>query len=94
MHQDHDKFVRANEDRRKIILTYFSGEYSLNLTKLCVPLQYSPAGEEGDPGCYYLWDPEGDIGRRVLVLPSSRIVYMELSDDTFEPDEYMIPEKQ
>jgi len=94
MHQDHDNFARASEKRRKVILTYFSGEYGLNLTKLCVPLQYSAADEQANHGCYYLWDPEGDIGRRVLVLPSSKIMYMELSDDSFEPDDYIIAHKQ
>lgn len=93
IHEDHNKFVQAVKDRRKVIVTYFSGEYSLNLTKLYVPLQYSPSDGRDDSDRYYLWDPEGDIGRRVLVLPPSQVVYMELSDDTFEPDEYIIPER-
>jgi len=94
MHQDHDKFTQAVKDRRKVIITYFSGEYNLSLTKLCVPLQYSPPGEEEDPDYYYLWDSEGDVGMRVLAFPSSHITYMELSDDGFDPDEYIIPETE
>lgn len=92
MHEDHDKFIQAVKDRRKVILTWFSGEYNLNLTKLCVPLQYSPSGGGEDSECYYLWDSEGDVGERALFLPPSQIMYMELSDDTFQPDEYIIPE--
>jgi len=93
IHEDHNKFVQAVKDRRKVIVTYFSGEYSLYLTKLCVPLQYSPPSGGEDSDCYYLWDPEGDIGTRVLALPPSQVMYMELSDDTFKPDEYIIPER-
>ena len=73
-------------------MTYFSGQYDLNLTKLCVPLQYSPPDEE-DPECYYFWDSEADVGTRVLVLPPSQIMYMELGDETFDPNDYIIPEK-
>ena len=93
MHDDHDKFIRAVKDRRKVIVTYFSGQFNLNLTSLCVPLEYEPSGGEEEPDSYYLWDPLGEIGERVLGLPASQIMYMELSDDTFEPDEYIVPER-
>ncbi|MBN2270304.1 MAG: hypothetical protein JXN61_06805 [Sedimentisphaerales bacterium] len=93
IHEDHNKFVQAVKDRKKVIVTYYSGQYRLNLTKLCVPLQYSRSDRRNDSDCYYLWDPEGEIGSRVLVLPPSRVMYMELSDDIFEPDEYITPEK-
>lgn len=92
MHNDHEKFMQAVKERKKVILTYFSGEYNLNLTKLCVPLQYSPSGRGQDSNYYYLWDSEADVGERILGLPVSQIMYMELSNDTFEPDEYIIPE--
>ena len=93
MHHDHEKFMQAVKKRRKVILTYYSGEYSLNLTKLCVPLQYSPPGRGQDSNYYYLWDSEADVGERILGLPVSQIMYMELSDNTFDPNDYIIPEK-
>jgi hypothetical protein len=87
MHADHDIFMQAVKDRRKVIVTYFSGEYKLNLTKICVPVRYDPtdAGEESD--CYYFWDSEGEVGERVLGLRPSKIIYMEFGDETFDPDE-------
>ena len=92
MHEDHPKFMQAVNNRRKVILTHFSGRYNLNLTKAYVPLQYAPSGEGEDSDCYYLWDSEADVGDRVLILSPSQILYMELSDDTFDPDEYIVPE--
>jgi hypothetical protein len=85
--------MQAVKDRRKVIVTYFSGEYNLNLTRLCVPVRYeSPdAGEESD--CYYFWDSGGEVGERVLGLRVSQIIYMELGDETFDPDEYIVPDK-
>lgn len=93
MHNDHEKFMQAVKEKRKVILTYFSGEYNLNLTKLCVPLQYSPPGKGQDSNYYYLWDSEADVGERALVLPPPQIMYMELGDDTFDPNDYIIPGK-
>lgn len=93
MHGDHGIFMQAVRDRRKIILTYFSGEHNLNLTKMCVPIKYSPpnAGEVSD--WYYLWDSEEDVGERLLGLTTYDIMYMELSDEIFDPAEYIISER-
>ena len=84
--------MQAVKEKRKVILTHFSGEYNLNLTKLCVPLKYTPFSECGDSDCYYVCDSDADIGTRVLVLPPSQIMYMDLGDNTFDPNDYIIPE--
>ena len=90
--QDHyDIFMQAVKERRKVIVTYFSGEYNLHLTKLCVPLRYSPPDAGGESAFYYSWDSEGDVGGRVLALSSSQIIYLELGDETFDPNEYIVP---
>jgi hypothetical protein len=89
---DHDIFIQAAENKKKIIITYFSGQQSLYLTRLCVPIQFSCSDSEDTPDCYYFWDSEADVGERLLALPPSQIAYMELSDETFDPAEYIIPE--
>jgi len=91
MHTHHDIFMQAVKDRRKVIVTYFSGEYNLNLMKLCVPLHYSPPDAAEESAFYYSWDSGGDVGERVLALRLYQIIYMELSDETFDPDEYIVP---
>jgi hypothetical protein len=91
MHDNHDVFVQAVKEQKMLIVTYSAGEYSLSLTRLCVPLEYSPSGAGDDSGCYYFWDSEADTGERILVLPSSQIVYIQLSNETFDPAEYIIP---
>ena len=93
MHEDHEIFIQAVKDRKKIILTYFCGEHSLYLTRLCVPIDYyKPAVSEGGSDCYYFWDSEANVGGRMLRLPPSQVKYMELSDETFDPNDYTIPQ--
>ncbi len=84
--------MQAFKVRRKVIVTYFSGDYNLNLTKLCVPLRYASPDAEGDESdCYYFWDSKEEVGKRVLGLRPSEIIYIELGDETFDPDEYIVP---
>lgn len=88
---DHDIFIQAIKDKKKIILTYFSGEQSLYLTRLCVPIEFICSDSEDTADCYYFWDSEADIGERLLGLFPSQIAYMDFSDETFDPADYIIP---
>lgn len=92
MHSEHNVFMQAVRAKRKVIVTYFSGQYNLYLTKLCVPIHHSPADPAEGSDCYYFWDSEGDTGERMLGFPPSQIVHMDLSDETFDPAEHIIPE--
>ncbi|MBN2180947.1 MAG: hypothetical protein JW715_03460 [Sedimentisphaerales bacterium] len=89
---DHDVFIQAVKTKSKIILTFFSGQQSLYLTRLCVPIEFNRSDPEDISGCYYFWDPEAEVGERLLVLRTSEIAFMELSDETFDPADYIIPE--
>ena len=89
---DHDIFIQATKNKKKIILTYFSGERSLYLTRLCVPIQFCSSESEDTSDRYYFWDSEADLGERLLSLSPSQIAYMDLSDETFDPADYIIPD--
>ncbi len=89
---NHNVFIQAVNDKKKIILTYFSGQQYLYLTRLCVPVQFSSTDLEDASGCYYFWDSEADTGERLLALTPSQITNMELSDETFNPADYIVPE--
>jgi len=80
----HDIFIQGIEQKRRLKLTFFCVEHQRNLVRQCAPLHYSSGKIEGDGlDCYYLWDFESDDGNKVLALPQSRIVSMELTEDTF-----------
>ena len=73
-------------------MTYFSGQQNLYMTRLCIPIQFDPSESEYDSECYYFWDSEADVGERLLAMPPSEITYIELSDEIFDPNDYIIPE--
>ena len=85
-----DAFIKANTEKLKVLVTYFSGEYSLFLTKLCVPIQYVCAVNEQDQDYFYFWDEQAEVGDRLFGLPLQDIAYLELSDEKFDPNDYII----
>lgn len=90
MHCDHDIFVRAINEKRKVILNYLNDEHKLNFAKLCVLLYYRPSRiKRSEFECYYLWDLEDIAGKHFLRLPPSQIVSMELTEETFDPEMFI-----
>ncbi len=85
MHEDHNVFVRAIKDKRKILLTYLGGGQKQTETKLVVPVYYGPETLESVSDSYHFWDASADGGEYVTSLPQSRINRMELSEESFDP---------
>jgi hypothetical protein len=92
MHQDHDIFIQAVTNRKKVILTYYSGIKKFYLTVICVPLRYSLPDSNGGPENYYFWDEVADIGKRLLELSPSQMVLMQISDETYNPSDFICSE--
>jgi len=86
-----EAFIKARKEKKKLLLTYFGGEYRLFLTKLCVPIQYVNSGNELENDYYYFWDEQADIGDRLFGLPPSDIMYIELTEENYDPNNYIIP---
>jgi len=93
MHSQHEIFVEAVRKKRKIIITYFSGTQNLYLTKLLVPLKYISSGSEGGVSHYFFCDLETDTNECLITLPSSMIQFMEVSEDYFDPGDYISNKK-
>ncbi len=90
MHVDHDIFVEGVRESRRIRLTYYNKEHKLNLSRLCLPLYYSAKqAEEADSDCYYAWGIEGNVGTHFLALPTSHIVFIELTEQPFKLEDYI-----
>ena len=94
MHNDHNIFVLGIQKHRKIRLTYFDHEIKLNFTKLSIPLHcHLPRGEYIGSGFYYFWVSETDDGKHFLGLSASKIVSMDLTDETFDPERLTISDE-
>ena len=84
-----DIFVQAQTERRKILITYFSGQYNLFLTKLCIPIRHLNLRSEYGPDFFYFWDDEADVGERIIGLPPSEIKHIEITDEAYNPNDYI-----
>ena len=90
MHQDHQIFIRAIINNKKVLLNYFDDLYKLHFSRLCIPLYYSPGNiKRGVPDYYYLWDLKANAGKSLLRLPSSRIESIEPTDEAFDPEMFI-----
>ena len=88
MHRDHEVFLRAIQQRKKVKVTFFSKERHKTSTRLCGPIFYSPSVGGIDSGCYYFWDFGTDVDNHFLTFAPSRIVSMELAEEPFELVEF------
>lgn len=89
-----DAFVKAQKQKRKVLVTYFSSVNNLFLTKLCVPLQIQTIElyPSNSTELYYFWDENVDEDEKIFSLPLSEIKYLELSDELYNPDNYIVPD--
>ena len=84
-------FIKARREKKKLLMTYSSSEHGSFLTKVCVPIQYvGPLSEHGSE-YFYFWDEQSDIGERLFGLPPSEIEHMELTEEFFDPNNYILP---
>ena len=75
-------FTQSLKSNRKIILTYHNGAGKLHVSELVIPLYFCPRESKPDTDIYYLWNLQVKCNR-MLILKSSQIISMELSDEGF-----------
>ena len=88
MHRDHDIYVKAIRDKKKVKLTFFGNDPGDIGDGLFGPIFYSPSAMGEDSDCYYLWDFERGASDNFLGLPPSQIVSMELTEESFDLVEF------
>ena len=84
-------FIKAQKERKKILLTYLNKEQTFFLTKICIPLQHIQIISENGSDFYYFWDEQADIGDRIFGMASSEIKYIEMTSETYNPNNYIVP---
>lgn len=85
MHRDHDIFVQAIKEKRKIWLTFFNKADGDTQVRLSIPMDYEPHGIEEETSRYYLWDTDKSINGSFIILFPNNIVSMKLDKGTFDP---------
>ena len=91
MHKDHEKFIQAMGKNRKVLLTYLGDEFDKNVK--CIPVDYALPSKEHRHECYYFWDSEAEVGKRLLSIPVWKVMIIELSNESFDSREFIVTEK-
>jgi hypothetical protein len=91
MHEDHVIFIQATHERKRIKVTHSTEGNSFIFIKVYIPLDYTSSSSEVKSNCYYFWDPNGKVGERCVTLLASQITRMELTDEVFDPTQYIVP---
>jgi hypothetical protein len=94
MHREHEIFVKAIRDRKRVKLTFFSNEHGDIVDGLFGPIFYRTSRGEEDSGCYYLWNFESLTGKNFLSLPPSQILSMELTEEPFDLVEFFTSNRE
>ena len=90
MHGHHDIFVRGIVETKKIALTFLGNESQANVVKCCIPVDYSPGRRARDTSeLYFFWDFESGQRDYLLSLPPDTIVTMEITDEKFNPKDFV-----
>jgi hypothetical protein len=89
MHRDHEIFVEAIRDKRKVKLTFFSEEDCCSQVKLFAPMDFEQYHTEEESGRYYFWDFEKSANGAPLLLRPDQIISIRLHEETFSPAEFV-----
>lgn len=90
-----DQFIQAIHNKQKVRLSFFSKEDGRVLTRLCAPMDFGPSRRATDKSNrYHLWDYESDTKNHVLSLLPNQISSIEVTDEHFEPNEFIIWDTQ
>ena len=89
MHQDHDVFVTAIKEQRKVRLMFSDNDGHWQGMSV-VPLDYNPGRRTSDKSsCYQFWDFKIGANGTPLALFTSQIKSMEMDAETFNSDDFI-----
>ncbi|WP_338542309.1 hypothetical protein [Paenibacillus tundrae] len=82
----HELFLQAINEKRKIMVTFFSNEDGHSLKRLCAPFDYGPSNKYKDKSPrYHMYDYTSDSGSHVLSILPGQLKEILLTDEYFNP---------
>lgn len=90
MCHDHNVFIQAVNERRKIIVTYLNEEDNFVKSGHLVPMDCSCdyVGKEYFD-CYQFWDYQKGFDSFPVVLSSEQILNIKFDEESFDPAEFV-----
>jgi hypothetical protein len=86
MHSDHQVFLDALRDKKRLTVSFFDRKEKRDRVRICAPLDYGPLrGANDTTERYQLWDLEGKRKPLNFALLEGDIASMKPLDETFDP---------
>ena len=86
---NHEQFIAAIQEHKKVWVRFYSTADSGVLDRVCAPMDYGPgSGVEDGLNRYWLWDYASDTGACALGLMPQQIVDLQMLGETFDPAEF------
>jgi hypothetical protein len=86
MHRDHQVFIAAIRNTKKIRLQFFSKEDKRELIRTCAPLDFSPSRRAKDQSDrYHCWNYDSDVKRHTLSLLPIQVISITELNEVFDP---------
>jgi len=85
-HPDHDIFITALHEQRKVEVTYDSVKDASIVRRTAAPLDFGPKAKEKVPtDRYHIWDYDSPSGAHTSSLKADQIRSITILDETFDP---------
>lgn len=83
---NHEQFLKAIQQHRKVAVQFYSAADSGVLDRVCAPLDYGPGPDSQDGlNRYWVWDYAGRENARRLGLVPQQIVDLRVLGEEFDP---------
>ena len=87
---NHEEFLKAIHETRKIKVVFFSDEDNSYIERTCAPMDYGVGIRINDNiSRYWVWDYDSDTRNHPLGLKEEKIRSLHLLSETFDPAEFV-----
>lgn len=90
MISNHEQFLAAIEDRKKVCVRFYSKPDSGVLDRVCAPIDYGPGENLDGLNRYWLWDYASETSDHKLGLVPQQIVDMRILGEVFDPAQFVV----
>ncbi|HYF15335.1 MAG TPA: hypothetical protein VD971_09720 [Phycisphaerales bacterium] len=88
-HRDHEEFLFAQREQRKLMLSFFSKGGRDHELRLCAPIAFEPLRRSRDQSFrYHFFDFTGEPNPHPMALSPDQIFRMKATSDHFNPMQF------
>ena len=86
MHKDHSTFILAMNEKKLVLLHFFSKSVARVVARTCAPMDFGPLPRARDrTDRYHFWDFDSEKGSHPLNILPDQVVSIELLSEGFDP---------